>query len=168
MQPNGGGGPTWWRPTTLDELLSLKEAEPGARIVVGASEIAIESRYKNHPAVSFLNAAAVPELKACEDTPEELIFGACAPLSDVEHLWGGGRSRPGHAGEAARAISDMLRWFASTQIRNVACFRRQPCYRLPYLRYDTYARRVQCDPHDPIQVGRYTHRTRLLLYTRLS
>ena len=122
MQPNGEGGPTWWRPTTLDELLSLKEAEPGARIVVGASEIAIESRYKNHPAVSFLNAAAVPELKACEDTPEELIFGACAPLSDVEHLCKeAAASRPGHAGEAARAISDMLRWFASTQIRNVAC-----------------------------------------------
>ena len=112
---NGGGGPTWWRPAALDDLLRLRAAYPDARVVAGNSEVGIESRYKNHPATTFLFAGGVPELKACTNAADGMQLGACAPLSDIEAFC----HRVG--GEAADAIAQMLRWFASTQIRNVAC-----------------------------------------------
>ena len=114
--------PTWWKPTALDDLLALKEAYPHARLVAGNSEVGIESRFKNLGHATFLFAAAVPELKGCTSGEEAMEFGACAPLSEIEHFATQvGTERPGHGGEAARAIASMLRWFASTQIRNVAC-----------------------------------------------
>ena len=81
----------------------------------------IEARFKNHPANVFLAASAVEELHRCETTGGAMVLGACAPLSIVEHACAeAAAARPHHEGEAARACSSMLRWFASTQIRNVA------------------------------------------------
>ena len=105
VSPDGEGGPTWWRPASLSELLELRHAYPEARFVAGNSEIGIESRYKSHPAVSFVAAGAVAELRECRDSPETMLFGACAPLSHVERLCKrAAATRPGHAGETARAI----------------------------------------------------------------
>jgi len=112
----------WWSPTSLQELLALKASlgERG-RIVTGASEVTIEARYKRRSADAYLSPSRVPQLVACEDGAKGLTLGACAPLSDVEALCeAAGRARPGCEGEAARACATMLRWFASTQIRNVA------------------------------------------------
>ena len=59
----------------------------------------------------------------CTSTcPGMLRIGACASLTDLSHVC----ERLAHgealgAGSAAGAIRDMLRWFASSQIRNVAC-----------------------------------------------
>lgn len=117
--PNGSA---WWRPVSLEQLLALKRTYPAARLIVGATETTIEARYKNHPATIFLSAASVPELRACADGADGMEFGACTPLSEIEHLCAtSSQARPGRDGEAARAIAAMLRWFASTQIRNVAC-----------------------------------------------
>ena len=65
---------------------ALKEAYPHARIVVGNSEVGIEQRYKNDKNAAFLAAGAVPELRTCADSKDGMVFGACAPLSDVEKL----------------------------------------------------------------------------------
>lgn len=119
---SAASGCEWWRPGTLPELLALKRAYPEARLVAGNTEVGIESRYKNHPCRLFLVAGAVGALRTLDDTAEGMVLGACAPLSDVEHLCAAAAAaRPGCEGEAARAIGSMLRWFASTQIRNVAC-----------------------------------------------
>ena len=113
---------TWWRPTSLDDLLALREAYPSARLVAGNSEVGIESRFKNLGHATFIFASGVPELRSCVESDAGMQLGACAPLSEIETLAGVvGKQRSGNEGEAARAIASMLRWFASTQIRNVAC-----------------------------------------------
>ena len=127
---NGSGGGSssssgesiWWRPASLKDLLALRAEYPHARMVAGNSEVGIESRYKNHKASTFIFASAVAELKTCTDSDECMELGACAPLSEIEHVAAAaGERRAGAEGEVARAIAQMLRWFASTQIRNVAC-----------------------------------------------
>ena len=116
------GGGSWWKPTTLAELLLLRQAYPAARIVVGNTEVGIESRYKGRATDSFLCPTAVAELTACADGDDGMTLGAAASLADVEKLCGGAAAaRPGRRGEVARAVMAMLRWFASTQIRNAAC-----------------------------------------------
>ena len=96
---------------------------PEARLVVGGTEVTIESRIsKGAPPRAYLSAASIAELSAVDDGAELMSLGACAPLSAVEQLCeAAAAARPGGEGEAARAIKSMLRWFASTQIRNVAC-----------------------------------------------
>ena len=37
---------TWFKPTTLDELLTLKESYPDAKLVVGNTELGIEMKFK--------------------------------------------------------------------------------------------------------------------------
>jgi len=117
------GGKAWWRPDSLAELLALKAVYPAARLVVGNTEVGIESRFKGVCTEVLLCPAAIPELLSCEATAEEYIFGACAPLSEVSAFCeaAGGAEAEGGASTIAVAIRDMLRWFASTQIRNVAC-----------------------------------------------
>ena len=118
LPPAIAGGTTWWKPTSLQELLALKATFPDGRIVVGNSEVGIESRFKGTPCRAFISASAVPELLVMQDTQSAMKLGACAPLSDVERMCEqAAQARPGHEGEAARAIRSMLRWFASTQIR---------------------------------------------------
>ena len=53
-----------------------------------------------------------------------LIIGACTPLSQIQHKCeslGGTSSSTTTLHRTVMPIHDMLRWFASTQIRNVAC-----------------------------------------------
>ena len=37
----------WYRPSTLGELLALKSEHPGAKIVVGNTELGVEMKFKN-------------------------------------------------------------------------------------------------------------------------
>ena len=37
----------WYRPATLGELLALKAEHPGAKIVVGNTELGVEMKFKN-------------------------------------------------------------------------------------------------------------------------
>ena len=94
----------------------------------------------NYPVL--ISPSRVPELHAITANPDGSVFiGGAASLSAVEHALseldgigkdvegaGGGRAvGEGVAGAgAARACVDMLRWFASTQIRNVACLAGKP------------------------------------------
>ena len=79
----------------------------------------------------LISPSRVPELHAITVTPAEsadgcgVLIGGAASLSSVEHALAEIDGRGGSAGigggGAAGACVDMLRWFASTQIRNVAC-----------------------------------------------
>lgn len=73
----------------------------------------------------LISPSRVAELYAITANPDGSVFiGGAAPLSAVEHtladMDGRGKGQEGMGG-AAGACVDMLRWFASTQIRNVAC-----------------------------------------------
>lgn len=92
----------------------------------------------------LISPSRVPELNAITANPDGSVFiGGAASLSAVEHALseldgigkdvegaGGGRGLGAGGAGAARACVDMLRWFASTQIRNVACLAGEPFWAL--------------------------------------
>lgn len=76
----------------------------------------------------LISPARVSELHAITQGISDdggVSIGGAASLSSVEHalaeIDGRKKGAGGGNGGAAGACVDMLRWFASTQIRNVAC-----------------------------------------------
>jgi len=123
---NGG---IWYQPISYIELLDLLRIHGnGIKLVVGNTEVGIETKFKK---MTFERYVHPPESIHCLYdilvTESTLIVGGCASLSNLQHTChdlmaaksvGGGdvsllrTTKPTH---------DMLRWFASNQIRNVAC-----------------------------------------------
>jgi xanthine dehydrogenase/oxidase len=111
---------TWFNPASLAEMLSLKTLFPAAKIVVGNTEIGIEQKFKAAVYEQLIYGGNIPELQQISTTTangevEEYIFGACTPLSSIQAFCHAQPSSP-----LPDAIHNMLRWFASTQIRNTA------------------------------------------------
>ena len=123
---------TWFKPTTLEELLSLLkefsgedgEKGGGCKIVVGNTEVGIETKFKHSvfprlisPSQSITSIFTVMECESC------LSIGSCVPLSTIQDKCAELVENNNEYGldRIAKPIHDMLRWFASTQIRNVAC-----------------------------------------------
>ncbi|MGC1482133.1 MAG: molybdopterin cofactor-binding domain-containing protein, partial [Chthoniobacterales bacterium] len=95
---------------SLERLLKLRAERPGAVLVAGATEVGVEvtKRFRRLPAV--ISITDVPELRRCERTEAGWRIGAGATLTEVEDFL---------AGELP-IFGEMLRWFASRQIRNRA------------------------------------------------
>jgi xanthine dehydrogenase molybdopterin binding subunit/xanthine dehydrogenase small subunit len=98
------------RPTSLPELLRLRQKFPEARLIAGATELGLDitKRYQKFP--TFISVEAVPELKKIESTDSEWHIGAAVTLTEIEEKM---------AGEFP-ALGRMLRVFGSRQIRNRA------------------------------------------------
>lgn len=115
---------TWFAPNSLTELLELKDEFPSAKIVVGATEVGIETKFKNsvYPKLIY-PSHYIEELLTFECQHEKLLIGACLPLSNIQQecLRLVKSSPIDGKNRTPKAIHDMLRWFASTQIRNAAC-----------------------------------------------
>ncbi|KAK6190386.1 hypothetical protein SNE40_002268 [Patella caerulea] len=114
-------GVKWYRPTTLTELLDLKQKYPGAKIIIGNTEIGIETRFKNIKYDVLIHAANIPELTIITSTEDGIKFGASVTLSKVEEVLQ--QAIENSAEEKCRvfkAVVEMLKWFASNQIRNTA------------------------------------------------
>eukprot|EP00804_Cyclotella_cryptica_P017080 CCRYP_003325-RB/>CCRYP_003325-RB protein AED:0.06 eAED:0.06 QI:85/1/1/1/0.87/0.77/9/930/1539 len=131
---NGG---TWLQPHTLEELLDLfRDYAPaekgGIKMVVGNTEVGIETKFKHavynrlvHPKESIHSLYEVLE------TESHFHVGACSSLSALQQFCHRvlhtnlatdvQNDTALHKKRTAKPIHDMLRWFASTQIRNVAC-----------------------------------------------
>ena len=116
-----GEGATWFRPATLSQLLHLLETFPGAKIVVGATEVGIETKFKYAVYPRLICPSIIPELTSFTKTKEAVIIGACTTLSVIQHKCEHLSKEDPFGNRATTAIFHMLRWFASTQIRNVAC-----------------------------------------------
>ncbi|QSZ34309.1 hypothetical protein DSL72_005900 [Monilinia vaccinii-corymbosi] len=118
----------WLLPTTLEQLLLIKEAYPTAKLVCGASETQVEIRFKytSFPVsvyvseIEELQGINVPDddrqLQACT----EIVFGANTPLTEIDEACRKLSQRFGHRGTAFEAMRKQLRYFAGRQIRNVA------------------------------------------------
>lgn len=111
------GRVTWWRPATLLDALAIKAAFPAARLVVGNTEVGIEARFKGQSPQVVLATQDVPEMSEAAYTPDGLVLGASTPLAHVARLC----EARAHGSAVCEAAAQMLRWFASNQIRNVAC-----------------------------------------------
>jgi xanthine dehydrogenase molybdopterin binding subunit/xanthine dehydrogenase small subunit len=98
------------RPTSLPELLHLRQEFPEARLIAGATELGLDitKRYKKFP--TLISVEAIPELKKIESTDSEWHIGAAATLTEIEEKMA----------DEFPALGRMLRVFGSRQIRNRA------------------------------------------------
>eukprot|EP00468_Gymnochlora_sp_CCMP2014_P000995 CAMPEP_0167740308 /NCGR_PEP_ID=MMETSP0110_2-20121227/202_1 /TAXON_ID=629695 /ORGANISM="Gymnochlora sp., Strain CCMP2014" /LENGTH=1376 /DNA_ID=CAMNT_0007624181 /DNA_START=571 /DNA_END=4701 /DNA_ORIENTATION=+ len=114
----------WYRPVTLTSLCEIKRKNPKAKLVVGNTEVGIEARFKFCDYPVLVSPTAVPELNAIKMSEDAVEMGAAASLTSIREFLtevvNGGKV----SAKATRplvAMLDQLRWFSSTQIRNVGC-----------------------------------------------
>ncbi|KKY33514.1 putative xanthine dehydrogenase [Diaporthe ampelina] len=121
----------WFRPTTLAQLLEIKSIYPPAKIVSGASEVAIEQRFKlvDYPVMVYVGdidelRGSAQVLADATDTEwqslDEVVLPANVPLTEVERLCKEARAHIGKRGQVLGALRKQLRYFGGRQIRNVA------------------------------------------------
>ena len=107
----------WFRPVSLAELLRLKETYPEAKLVVGNSELGVEMKFKKMAYPVMIQPNRVPELSRINITEEGIVAGASVTWSSLEDVI---MSLPkSHKTKVFEQITQMLRWFAGKQIRNV-------------------------------------------------
>jgi xanthine dehydrogenase/oxidase len=117
----------WISPKTLDQLLHIFLREgPCCKIVVGNTEVGIETRFKHAVYTKLVYPdPAIPELYDITVSDQEIVIGACCSLSTIQETCYYHQTLNGDTNtnliRTLRPIHNMLRWFASTQIRNVAC-----------------------------------------------
>ncbi|MDO8541341.1 MAG: xanthine dehydrogenase small subunit [Opitutaceae bacterium] len=104
------GGERFFRPTTLAELFALRNRYTDARLVAGATEIAVELNKKSKKFPALISTEGVPELTQITASESEWRIGAAATLTLIEEAL---------AGEFP-SVGKMLAVFASRQIRNRA------------------------------------------------
>lgn len=110
----------WYRPTELHDLLELKKDHPEAKFVVGNTEIALETKFKQSEYPVLINPSSIHELLVVEHG-ESLVIGGAVPISTFEAaLQKEIQQLPEAKSQVFSALLDMLRWFGSKQIRNVA------------------------------------------------
>jgi len=116
-----GKSVTWFRPTSLHQLLTIKQQHPDAKIVVGNTELGVEVKFKHCEYPVYINPSCVKELNQIEVTDDGLVVGAAVTLTKIEdmclHLM---KTMQEEKTSVFREIVSMLQWFAGKQIRNVA------------------------------------------------
>lgn len=112
---------TWYRPTTLKELLEIKNEHNDAKIVVGNTEVGVEVKFKNCLYPILVQPSQVPELTSTEITENGVRVGASVSLDEMGKLLKECiEKNEEHEVRLYQAIVDMLHYFAGKQIRNVA------------------------------------------------
>ncbi|MEM6427958.1 MAG: FAD binding domain-containing protein, partial [Deinococcota bacterium] len=95
-------------PTTLAEVFEVLEAQPDAVLIAGATDLGVDMNDGRLSAQTLISLEHVTELKALEVSEDAVTIGAGVTLSQLEHL------------HLFPALSTMISWFASRQIRNRA------------------------------------------------
>ncbi|KAJ4844013.1 hypothetical protein Tsubulata_010790 [Turnera subulata] len=118
---SGFGGLRWYRPLTLQHLLALRAKYPNAKLLVGNTEVGIEMRLKGIRYDALISVTHVPELNTLSVKDDGLEIGAAVRLTELLQTF---RKvvieRDPHETSSCKAFIEQLKWFAATQIRNVA------------------------------------------------
>jgi len=117
----------WFQPITLAKVLELKSSFPEARIVVGNTRLGIEAKLKGLEFSVFINPIHVAELKVLNiesrNNVRGLRVGAAVSINAlryfVENLLNGA-SASVFESRGLFASKQLLTWFGSNQIRNIA------------------------------------------------
>lgn len=112
----------WIQPSTLQELLEVMQQSSSSKIIAGNTEVGIEIKFKHRgesPYSTFVNPSSVSELYGIAEDDTHIIVGANMDLSSLSEYCHHQKQEGKLSTHSA--ITNMLRWFASTQIRNVAC-----------------------------------------------
>ncbi|KAH7837697.1 hypothetical protein Vadar_016853 [Vaccinium darrowii] len=121
LKLNGFGGIKWYRPLQLQHVLDLKARYPGAKLVVGNTEIGIETRLKGFQYQVLVCVGFVPELNKLNVKDDGMEIGAAVRLSDLLNvLRKVTKERAPHEISSCQAFIEQIKWFAGTQIKNVA------------------------------------------------
>ena len=81
----------------------------------------VDVKFKNVHFPVLISPAHIPEMNVLEETTEGLLIGAACTLTDIEIKMKEICKRlPSNKTRTFVAILEMLRWFAGSQIRNVA------------------------------------------------
>lgn len=118
---SGVNGLKWYRPLKLQQVLDLKSRYPHAKLVVGNTEVGIETRLKRMEYPVMISVAHIPELNQLNVKDDGLEIGASVKLSElVKELAKVSSERAPYETLSCRALIRQIKWFAGTQIRNVA------------------------------------------------
>jgi len=124
----------WYAPVTLQDLLEVKQQHPDAKLIVGNTEVGIETKFKHMKYSTQVGITRVPELNILRlITPAEsagwkqggVLIGGAVTLGTMLHfikqIIAERKDTPlGYTTRALAAIAAMSKWFASTPIRSVA------------------------------------------------
>ena len=123
---------TWHRPCTLDGLLAIKATHPQAKLVVGNTEIGVETKFRGVLFPVMVSPTMIPELNQIEETANVVNVGAAVSLTNLaERLEAICEKEPLHRCRTFKAILENLRWFAGEQIRNVSSLAGNLCNASP-------------------------------------
>ncbi|XP_073814863.1 xanthine dehydrogenase-like [Musca autumnalis] len=112
---------TWYRPTSLEDLLKLKSQFPQAKLVVGNTEVGVEVKFKHFLYPVLIQPTKVADLTEIQENDESVYFGASVSLVDIEkYLRDRMEKLPEHQVRFFQCAVDMLHYFAGKQIRSVA------------------------------------------------
>jgi xanthine dehydrogenase small subunit len=98
------------RPMTLADCVTLLAAHRDARLVAGATDLAVESNLHGGRFSRLISVEAIPELRSFRESEHEVELGAALTLSEIEAHWQG----------APPVLHEWLELFASPLIRNRA------------------------------------------------
>ena len=115
-------GTTWFQPTTILQLLQFKTSHSNVRIVVGNTEVGIETKFKGSVYPFLMNPSTVLELKSLSVEEAGIRVGSAVTLAVFQNYLSSlasGRCESWKC-RGFLAIVEMLHWFASNHIRNVA------------------------------------------------
>jgi xanthine dehydrogenase small subunit len=98
------------RPASLADCVALLDARPEARLVAGATDLAVEANLRGRRWPLLVSLEAVPELRVFRDADGEVEIGAGLTLAEIEALWA----------DAPRVMHEWFELFASPLIRNRA------------------------------------------------
>uniref|UniRef100_A0A7N0RHR8 xanthine dehydrogenase n=1 Tax=Kalanchoe fedtschenkoi TaxID=63787 RepID=A0A7N0RHR8_KALFE len=121
LKLSGVGGLAWHRPLKLQHVLDLKKLYPDAKFVVGNTEVGIEMRLKRLPYRVLIALTHVPELNVLAVDADGLVIGSAVRLSQLLNKMRRIVSeRDPHETSACKAFIEQIKYFAGTQIKNVA------------------------------------------------
>ncbi|KAJ4991077.1 xanthine dehydrogenase [Stagonosporopsis vannaccii] len=110
----------WYRPTTLQQLLEIKNAHPSAKLIGGSTETQIEIKFKGMNYSASVFVGDIPELRQFNFNEDHLEIGGNVVLTDLEKICEDAVEHYGKdKGQPFATILKQIRYFAGRQIRNV-------------------------------------------------
>ncbi len=97
----------------------MQATHPEARIVVGNTEVGIETKFKNSVYPVLVTSAAVSELAAITEDAAGLHVGAAVTINNLRRALNArvaDAARPAYEKEAFAALLENIRWFAGDQV----------------------------------------------------
>ena len=101
---------SFWRPSTLSDLLTLRAQHPDALLLSGGTDLGLLKTKRHQELPSLIATEGVAELKELIEAPHGIVVGASVPLSDLEKA----------TEEGWNPLARMLRFFGSRQIKHRA------------------------------------------------